>query len=73
MELPSKNEISLPETKTIPHENGNSVETHDKDVMVEGLSSVVVYDQWVDPPVSGQRPKPRYEVLLYFYIILSCF
>ncbi|KAL4590272.1 hypothetical protein LXL04_003199 [Taraxacum kok-saghyz] len=61
MELPSKNEISLPETKTIPHENGNSVETHDKDVMVEGLSSVVVYDQWVDPPVSGQRPKPRYE------------
>ncbi|KAL4556292.1 hypothetical protein LXL04_038939 [Taraxacum kok-saghyz] len=61
MELPSKNEISLPETKTIPHENGNSVEPHDKDVMVEGLSSVVVYDQWVDPPVSGQRPKPRYE------------
>ncbi|KAK9054803.1 hypothetical protein SSX86_025882 [Deinandra increscens subsp. villosa] len=58
MELPTKNEITLPEMKTIPTENGNSV---DKDVMVEGVDSVSVYDQWVAPPVSGPRPKPRYE------------
>jgi len=30
---------------------------------VEGFSSVGVYDQWIAPPVSGQRPKARYEVL----------
>ncbi|KAK1440483.1 hypothetical protein QVD17_06310 [Tagetes erecta] len=57
-ELPTKNEITLPEMKTIPTENGNSV---DKDVMVEGVGSVSVYDQWVAPSVSGLRPKPRYE------------
>ncbi|KAI3699904.1 hypothetical protein L2E82_44511 [Cichorium intybus] len=60
-DLPSKNEVTLHETKTIPIENGNSMETHDKDIMVEGLGLVGVYDQWVDPSVSGQRPKPRYE------------
>ncbi|KAI3770679.1 hypothetical protein L6452_01820 [Arctium lappa] len=59
--LPTKSEVALPETKTIPSENGNSGETQDKDVMVEGLGSVVVYDQWVAPLVSGPRPKPRYE------------
>nr|XP_043621055.1 acyl-CoA-binding domain-containing protein 4 [Erigeron canadensis] len=57
-ELPTKNEVTLPETKIIPTENGNSV---DKDVVVEGLGSVGVYDQWVAPTVSGPRPKPRYE------------
>ncbi|KVI10952.1 acyl-CoA-binding domain-containing protein 4-like isoform X1 [Cynara cardunculus var. scolymus] len=61
MGLPTKGEVALPETKTIPSENGNSGETQDKDVMVEGLGSVGVYDQWVAPPVSGPRPKPRYE------------
>ncbi|CAH1444208.1 unnamed protein product [Lactuca virosa] len=60
-DLSIKNEISLPETKSIPTENGNSVETHDKDIMVEGFGSVSVYDQWVAPTVSGTRPKPRYE------------
>ncbi|KAI3810533.1 hypothetical protein L1987_20150 [Smallanthus sonchifolius] len=58
VELPTKNETTLPEMKTIPTENGNSV---DKDVLVEGVGSVGVYDQWVAPPVSGPRPKPRYE------------
>ncbi|KAJ0734561.1 putative acyl-CoA-binding protein, ACBP [Helianthus annuus] len=58
VELATKNEITLPEMKTIPTENGNSV---DKDVMVEGVGSVSVYDQWVAPPISGPRPKPRYE------------
>ncbi|KAI3503906.1 hypothetical protein L1887_32388 [Cichorium endivia] len=60
-DLPSKNEVTLHETNKIPTENGNSMETHDKDIMVEGLGLVGVYDQWVDPPVSGQRPKPRFE------------
>ncbi|XP_059652424.1 acyl-CoA-binding domain-containing protein 4-like [Cornus florida] len=50
-----------PETKTIPTENGSLLETQDKDVVLEGLGSVGVYDQWVAPPVSGQRPKARYE------------
>lgn len=61
VELSTKNEVGLPETKTIPTENGNAVETQDKDIMVEGFGSVSVYDQWVAPPVSGPRPKPRYE------------
>lgn len=60
-ELPSTNEVTLPEMKTIPTENGDTLETQDKDVMVEGVGSVGVYDQWVAPPVSGTRPKPRYE------------
>lgn len=60
-ELTTKSEITILEMKTIPTENGNTAETQDKDVMVEELGSVGVYDQWVNPPVSGQRPKPRYE------------
>nr|KAJ0184559.1 hypothetical protein LSAT_V11C900459320 [Lactuca sativa] len=54
-DLSIKNEMSLPETKSIPTGNGNSVETHDKDIMVEGFRSVIA------PNVSGTRPKPRYE------------
>ncbi|KAK9086460.1 hypothetical protein Syun_028854 [Stephania yunnanensis] len=50
-----------PETKTIPVENGSVLETQDKDVVLEGLGSVGVYDQWIAPSISGQRPKPRYE------------
>ncbi|KAL9271219.1 Acyl-CoA-binding domain-containing protein [Drosera capensis] len=50
-----------PEAKAIPAENGIVLETQDKDVVSEGPASVGVYDQWVAPPVSGQRPKPRYE------------
>ncbi|KAJ9131421.1 hypothetical protein P3X46_035081 [Hevea brasiliensis] len=56
-----ENGNSFPETKTISSENGSSMETQDKDVVSEGLGSVVVYDQWVAPPISGQRPKARYE------------
>lgn len=52
-------------TKTISSENGNQVGTQDKDVVVEGFGSVEVYDQWIAPPVSGQRPKARYEVLAF--------
>ncbi|XP_076923694.1 acyl-CoA-binding domain-containing protein 4-like [Bidens hawaiensis] len=58
VELATKNEITLPETKTIPTENGNSV---NKDVMVDAVGSVTVYDQWVAPLVSGPKPRPRYE------------
>ncbi|KAK2976003.1 hypothetical protein RJ640_024764 [Escallonia rubra] len=61
VELVRENGNSSPETKTIPTENGNLSETQDKDVVMEGLSSVGVYDQWVAPPISGPRPKPRYE------------
>ncbi|KAK1279128.1 Acyl-CoA-binding domain-containing protein 4 [Acorus gramineus] len=50
-----------PETKTISTENGSVLETQDKDVIMEGLGSVGVYDQWIAPSVSGQRPRPRYE------------
>ncbi|PON59900.1 Serine/threonine protein phosphatase [Parasponia andersonii] len=56
-----ENGISYPETKTIPAENGNPAEAEDKDVVSEGLGSVVVYDQWTLLPISGQRPKARYE------------
>ncbi|KAG6519763.1 hypothetical protein ZIOFF_023271 [Zingiber officinale] len=51
---------SLPEIKTISSENGLPLDMEDKDVIKEGLDSVGIYDQWVAPPVSGQRPKPRY-------------
>ncbi|CAL9079019.1 unnamed protein product [Musa textilis] len=56
----SENGDSLPETKTISTENGLLLETQDKDVVMEGLGLVSIYDQWVAPSVSGQRPKPRY-------------
>ncbi|OAY42302.1 acyl-CoA-binding domain-containing protein 4 [Manihot esculenta] len=56
-----ENGNSFPETKTISSENGRIVETQDKDVVSEGLGSIVVYDQWIAPPISGQRPKARYE------------
>ncbi|XP_024960077.1 acyl-CoA-binding domain-containing protein 4-like [Cynara cardunculus var. scolymus] len=60
-ELLNKNEVALPETQTIPTENGTSVETQDKAIVVEGLGIVDVFDQWVAPSVSGPCPKPRYE------------
>ena len=59
----TENGNTFPETKTIPIENGSLLETQDKDVVSDGLGSVNVYDQWVGPPVSGPRPKARYEVL----------
>uniref|UniRef100_A0A5B6Z672 Putative acyl-CoA-binding domain-containing protein 4-like isoform X1 n=2 Tax=Davidia involucrata TaxID=16924 RepID=A0A5B6Z672_DAVIN len=60
-ELVTDNGNTFPETKTIPTENGSLLETQDKDVVLEGLGSVDVYDQWIAPPISGQRPKARYE------------
>ncbi|KAJ1387421.1 Kelch-type beta propeller [Sesbania bispinosa] len=56
-----ENGNSYPEIKTISTENGSQVGTQDKDVVLEGFGSVGVYDQWIAPPVSGQRPKARYE------------
>ncbi|KAF5739863.1 putative acyl-CoA binding protein [Tripterygium wilfordii] len=56
-----ENGNSYPETKTIASENGNHMETQDKDVVSEGLGSIGVYDQWVVPPIAVQRPKSRYE------------
>ncbi|XP_050384662.1 acyl-CoA-binding domain-containing protein 4 [Argentina anserina] len=56
-----ENGNSYPETKTISTENGSIQEAQDKDVVSEGIGSVGVYDQWIAPPVSGQRPKARYE------------
>ncbi|KAK9291414.1 hypothetical protein L1049_019361 [Liquidambar formosana] len=61
VESVTENGNSFPETKTISTENGSLLETQDKDVVLEGLGSVGVYDQWVAPPVSGQLPKARYE------------
>ncbi|KAE9615955.1 hypothetical protein Lal_00017646 [Lupinus albus] len=55
-----ENGNSYPEIKTISTENGSQV-TQDKDVVAEGFGSVVVYDEWIALPVSGQRPKARYE------------
>ncbi|XP_039021792.1 acyl-CoA-binding domain-containing protein 4-like isoform X1 [Hibiscus syriacus] len=56
-----ENRNSFSETKTISAENGSLVETRDKDVVSEGLGSIVVYDKWILPPISGQRPKARYQ------------
>ncbi|TVU43986.1 hypothetical protein EJB05_03408 [Eragrostis curvula] len=56
----STNVTSIPEPKTIS-ENGTSVETEDKDVILEGLSAISSHDEWTPLSVSGHRPKPRYE------------
>ncbi|KAJ6384523.1 hypothetical protein OIU78_027765 [Salix suchowensis] len=56
-----KNENSFPETKTISTEIGTLVETQDKDVVSEVVGTVVVYDQWAEPSITGQPPKARYE------------
>ncbi|XP_047341084.1 acyl-CoA-binding domain-containing protein 4-like [Impatiens glandulifera] len=57
----TENGNAFHEIKSIPSENGSIVETQDKDVLLEGLGFVGVYDQWVTPEVLGQRPKARYE------------
>ncbi|KAK8633262.1 hypothetical protein V6N13_014108 [Hibiscus sabdariffa] len=46
---------------TVSAENGSLMDTQDKDVVLEGLGSVDIYDLWVSPPISGQRPKARYQ------------
>ncbi|ONM11177.1 Acyl-CoA binding protein [Zea mays] len=56
----STNGTSISEPKIIS-ENGSSVETQDKDVILEGLSTVISHDEWTPLSVSGLRPKPRYE------------
>ncbi|KAG8061682.1 hypothetical protein GUJ93_ZPchr0003g18501 [Zizania palustris] len=56
----STNETSIPEPKTIS-ENRSSVETQDKVVILEGLSSVSADEEWTPLTVSGHHPKPRYE------------
>ncbi|KAE8660219.1 Acyl-CoA-binding domain-containing protein 5 [Hibiscus syriacus] len=56
-----ENGNSIAETKTVSAENGSLMEAQDKDVVSEGLGSVAIYDQWVSPPITGQRPKARYE------------
>jgi len=38
------------------------VETQDKDVILEGLSTVSSHDEWTPLSISGHHPKPRYEV-----------
>ncbi|XP_073310986.1 acyl-CoA-binding domain-containing protein 4-like [Primulina huaijiensis] len=57
----SENGNISPETKTIPTDNGSLSENKDKDIVSEGPGVVCVYDKWVAPPVSGTRPKGRYE------------
>lgn len=52
---------SIPESKHITIENGDHVETQDKDIIMEGLGAISVYDNWVKPSISGAHPKPRYE------------
>ena len=38
------------------------METQDKDVILEGLSTVSSHDEWTPLSISGHHPKPRYEV-----------
>eukprot|EP00249_Psilotum_nudum_P008528 c21343_g1_i1 orf=125-2200(+) len=42
-------------------ENGNLVDTEDKDVLVEGIAAISVYNHWVCPQISGRRPSARYQ------------
>ncbi|KAG8098885.1 hypothetical protein GUJ93_ZPchr0013g34706 [Zizania palustris] len=58
--LPSTNGTLIPEPKTIS-ENGSSLDTQDKVIILESLSAVSTHEEWTPLSVSGQRPKPRYE------------
>lgn len=60
-EPPLSNGNSIEEPKTILKEDGIMPESEDKDVIVEGLGTVGIYDEWIAPSVSGQLPRPRYE------------
>lgn len=62
-------EISFSEPKLISTVNGGPIETQDKDIIMEGLGAIGVYDKWVAPPISGQQPKPRYQVNGWQYFI----
>ncbi|XP_078445026.1 acyl-CoA-binding domain-containing protein 6-like isoform X2 [Wolffia australiana] len=42
-------------------ENRHTSETEDKDIILEGIAAVNIYDQWTGPSVSGWHPKPRYK------------
>jgi hypothetical protein len=64
----STNGTSIPEPETIS-ENVTSVEAEDKDVILEGLSTVSSHDEWTPLSVSGLRPKPRYEVSVISHFI----
>ncbi|KAG1371231.1 hypothetical protein COCNU_16G003250 [Cocos nucifera] len=52
---------SSPKPKTMSPEIGDMSETQEKGIIMEGLGSVAMYDQWVAPPLSGRRPKPRHQ------------
>jgi hypothetical protein len=45
------------------------METQDKVVILEGLSTVSTHEEWTALSVSGQRPKPRYEVGALFCFV----
>uniref|UniRef100_A0A7N0THX1 ACB domain-containing protein n=1 Tax=Kalanchoe fedtschenkoi TaxID=63787 RepID=A0A7N0THX1_KALFE len=57
----AENGNGIPETKAISSESDNQLETQDKDMVSEGLGSVGAYDEWITPPISGPRPRSRYE------------
>ncbi|PKA54912.1 Acyl-CoA-binding domain-containing protein 4 [Apostasia shenzhenica] len=49
------------EPKIIPADNGTTIKTQDKDIIMEGLGVIGVYDKWIAPSISGHRPRPRYQ------------
>ncbi|XP_051145169.1 acyl-CoA-binding domain-containing protein 4-like isoform X2 [Andrographis paniculata] len=57
----SENAKIVREAQTIPTENGKISATQDKDVVSESREVVSLYDQWVVLPLSGTRPRARYE------------
>ncbi|KAI6684909.1 hypothetical protein NL676_030822 [Syzygium grande] len=56
-----ENGVYTTDPKITSTENGIPSETQDKDTASDGLGSVAVYDQWIVPLTSGQRPRARYE------------
>ncbi|PWA66341.1 hypothetical protein CTI12_AA330720 [Artemisia annua] len=55
------NSFHTPQGAKLANENGNSLETQDKYIVVEEVGPADVYDQWVAPSVFGPSPKPRFE------------
>ncbi|KAI4295171.1 hypothetical protein MLD38_040551 [Melastoma candidum] len=47
--------------KAITSEIGVSSDARDKGIVAEGRDLVAAHDQWVKPPISGQKPRSRYE------------
>jgi len=70
VEVELNGEINVEDTSTavVPFEsNGllkvDGISTTDVEDVAEGIRAIAVYNEWVSPTVTGQRPLARYQVM----------